>query len=453
MASKLSSPPAPSVSTGVDPFGSPPIAMTYGPSGDVDSMEIDDGERPKSSDAYSDAEIIANGGYVEDDWRLPKHNPLGRLAFGPPPGHQLEVLPFLQAVALRYKSDLKRLFRAYTHINGHKTRHVSKLTFDDEQRETDRLSLDGLFNMLKDFDLISKQNSRTMEFYTPTALRWIRLGCLPALCKHGTLPVSKEEVNVVVRRWQRRKERNGLREDQLRLEDMDMEGFVRCFARICILGFRRLEATPSNMERNSWSTDAIEAFREASAPPPNKRKGRSWDENRDVGFRTIVGTQASIWLRTLAARRRRRPIDNVPLLRTDRRYVVTAKILEAYNAPSHLDYLTMEAAMSTNTYRDTNHLVRDLTQRDDEIHRLFDELDTGKSGSVHKKDLLKAIQSDGVAKRMIETSPALAPLLHPQTYKDAFDDIDTKRVTPLRFRNSIGTFNRSSKKMPRTCWT
>jgi Ca2+-binding EF-hand superfamily protein len=307
------------------------------------------------------------------------------------------------------------------------------LTFDDEQRETDRLSLDGLFNMLKDFDLISKQNSRTMEFYTPTALRWIRLGCLPALCKHGTLPVSKEEVNVVVRRWQRRKERNGLREDQLRLEDMDMEGFVRCFARICILGFRRLEATPSNMERNSWSTDAIEAFREASAPPPNKRKGRSWDENRDVGFRTIVGTQASIWLRTLAARRRRRPIDNVPLLRTDRRYVVTAKILEAYNAPSHLDYLTMEAAMSTNTYRDTNHLVRDLTQRDDEIHRLFDELDTGKSGSVHKKDLLKAIQSDGVAKRMIETSPALAPLLHPQTYKDAFDDIDTKRVDAFTF--------------------
>ena len=89
-------------------------------------------ERPTSSEDYGDAEIIAAGGIVEDDWRLPKYNPLGRLAFGPPPKHRLEVLPFLQSVALRYKKDLKRLFKSYTNIYG-QTRSTRKKAFDDEK--------------------------------------------------------------------------------------------------------------------------------------------------------------------------------------------------------------------------------------------------------------------------------------------------------------------------------
>ena len=93
-------------------------------------------ERPTSSEDYGDAEIIAAGGIVEDDWRLPKYNPLGRLAFGPPPKHRLEVLPFLQSVALRYKKDLKRLFKSYTNIYGHRKKHLTggKPTFDDKKK-------------------------------------------------------------------------------------------------------------------------------------------------------------------------------------------------------------------------------------------------------------------------------------------------------------------------------
>jgi Ca2+-binding EF-hand superfamily protein len=445
-----SSPPAPGAAAGLlGPGAQPNVAgaPTLFPGQAADPQQgkfveanttsyDEEGERPNSSDACGDAEIIASGGYVEDDWRLPKHNPLGRLAFGPPPNHQLEVLPFLQSVALRYKTDMRRLFKAYTHIHGHKTKHITKLTFDDEKRETDRMSLDGLLNLLKDFDLIAKQNSRTMEFYSPTALRWIRLGCLPAFCKHGNLPVSTEEVKIIVRRWQRKKERNGLREDQLRLEDMDVEGFVRCFARICILGFRRLEVTPSNLERNLWSTDAMEAFKEASVAPANRRKGRPWDEQRDVGFRSIVDTQANIWTSALEMRKRRQRSQGGTqehLFRTTRHHLITAKIMHNYTCPVGAESLALNVAMSPDSYRDTNKLVQTLQKRDEEIHALFDELDTKRTGKVEKKMLLKAIQNDGVAQKLIHASAALAPLLHPQTYEDAFESIETQNEKYFTF--------------------
>ena len=119
-----SSPPAPGAAAGLlGPGAQPNVAgaPTLFPGQAADPQQgkfveanttsyDEEGERPNSSDACGDAEIIASGGYVEDDWRLPKHNPLGRLAFGPPPNHQLEVLPFLQSVALRYKTDMRRLF-------------------------------------------------------------------------------------------------------------------------------------------------------------------------------------------------------------------------------------------------------------------------------------------------------------------------------------------------------
>ena len=109
-------------------------------------------ERPTSSEDYGDAEIIAAGGIVEDDWRLPKYNPLGRLAFGPPPRHRLEVLPFLQSVALRYKKDLKRLFKSYTNIYGHRKKHLTgSKPLLTTKKGADTMPIEGLMNLLKDF--------------------------------------------------------------------------------------------------------------------------------------------------------------------------------------------------------------------------------------------------------------------------------------------------------------
>eukprot|EP00946_MAST-07B_sp_MAST-7B-sp1_P005097 g5097.t1 len=170
---------------------------------------------------------------VRDHWDMLRHNPLGRADFAPPIGHdKIQQETCIRDVVSLYGADLKRLFKAYTSIEGHKSHsRVSSGTFDDMRKNTTRLDIAGLVKLLRDFSLVAKQNKDRTRFVHTADIAWVKRGLLPCLSQNGHMPVNIDEVKRIVQKWRRRPVRNGLKEVQYILEDIDMGGFIQILSR------------------------------------------------------------------------------------------------------------------------------------------------------------------------------------------------------------------------------
>ena len=227
---------------------------------------------------------------VRDHWDMLRHNPLGRSDFAPPRGHdKIDAESCMRDVVSLYGADIKRLFKSYTNIEGHKSHsRVSKGTFDDLQKNNRRLDTAAIIKMLRDFRLIAKQSHDRTKFLHTADIAWIKRGLVPCVGSFGHLPVSVDEVKRIIQKWRRRPMRNGLKEVQYILEDIDMGGFIQVLSRVVLLGFRRLIPLQCNLDREAWSSAARRAFRRC-VPPPNLRNANQ------VGIRAVPDQDTMFW--------------------------------------------------------------------------------------------------------------------------------------------------------------
>ena len=64
------------------------------------------------------------------------------------------------------------------------------------------------------------------------------------------------------------------------------------------------------------------------------------------------------------------------------------------------------------------------------LRNFFDTIDTDKSGTITKKELLKSLRGSSV---LAEKYPALRPLLHVKKFSGIFEEIDVDESGDLTF--------------------
>ena len=384
---------------------------------------------------------------IKDHWDSYKYNPHGRRDFAPPPGFdKISPESKLASVVSLYGSDLKRLFKGYTQIEGHKTNaRASGGTFDDRLKAQNRLEVPALITLLRDFNLIAKQNQSRTQFLHLTDVSWVKRSFIPCISKIGHLPVSVDEVKRIVQKWRRRSVHNGMKEKMYFLEDIDMAGFIQILARVSLLGFRRLQAIQCNYDREAWSSAARRAFRLKNPPkiPKSSITNKTGNNTERFfwglgsvsakGFK-ILNPASRLW-KTTQQKRRGEDVSGSPTnVAASSSDVIVCKVSDLYAPESESELMIETVATSINPYRDSDSMSRVMDDRRLQYRTLFELVDTDQSGLVERKELLDAVHLDEeIGDTLVDISPALAPLLQPEMFNAAFDAIDTDRDGNLSF--------------------
>ena len=388
---------------------------------------------------------------VCDHWDSIKYNPLGRRDFAPPEGHEkITIEKNLASVVSLYGADLKRLFKGYTNVEGHKSHaRFTSGTFDDRRKSQNRIEIPALISLLRDFRLIAKQNQARTKFLHKTDIQWIKRGLLPCITPMGNFPISIEEVKRIVQKWRRRPLRNGEKEVQYVLEDIDIGGFVQILSRVSLLGFRRLQALQRNLDREAWSSAARRSFRLLVPPPLRRNRGKKFGEDRIMwslgsassrSFRRLDPLSRT-WQSTQQRRQASRSESESEMkggTHTAQSHdLIVCKVARAYTPREEYELLIDTVATSIDPYRDTDAMSRVSADRRAQYRVLFDMVDTDQSGTIERKELLYAIHRENVSASLVETSPALAPLLDVDRFNEAYDEIDTDHDGALTFSEFV----------------
>lgn len=367
--------------------------------------------------------------YVRDHWELLLHNPHGRQDFFPPTNHKkLEVEVSMQVLARLYQSDLKRLFTAYTSLEGHNVHaRVNKGSFDDQLKAKSRIEVPALLRLLRDFGLVSKQNMSKTKFVHVADIRWVKAGLVPCLSRHGFLPVSVEEVKKLALKWRRRRLPNGVKGSQFVLEDIDMGGFLQLLSQVSLLGFRRLHALQRNYDREAWSTVARRAFRRV-LPYPKQDKLQRHRSRAHRGF-SHLPPDSYIWQHTMRRRKRIRKENDQPdsITVATAHDLLIAKVSEPWKPAPELDRAVLEAATAPDPYRDADAMMVVIEDRHTLYRLLFETIDTDRSGVIERKELMETLQDEQIVADVLDASDALRALCDVQTFNACFDEIDTDR--------------------------
>ena len=90
-------------------------------------------------------------------------------------------------------------------------------------------------------------------------------------------------------------------------------------------------------------------------------------------------------------------------------------------------------------------IIANKKYAEEELRNFFDTIDTDKSGTITKKELLKSLRGSSVLSQLAEKYPALRPLLHVKKFSGIFEEIDVDESGDLTF-DELLTFIRSKSK-------
>ena len=346
------------------------------------------------------------------------------------------------------------MFKGYVSVEGHNHSSVRKSTFDSLKKNQNRIEVPALIKLLRDFRLIAKQNQARTKFLHTTDIQWIKRDLIPSITSMGYMPISVEEVKRIVQKWRRRPMRNGKKEVQYVLEDIDIGGFIQILSRVSLLGFRRLSALQCNLDREAWSSSARRAFRLEIPPPLPTSNGLKFGlrENkvvwslgsvsscsfRSLGKYTCIGgvvfyfcslsfffflvltcynsffffffflfctdPMSRTWQSTQVRRHRKIAAGDgdgdgyndddeaTSGTHTARAHdLIVCKVAQMYIPKNEKELLIDTISTSIDPYRDTDAISRITDNKQEQYQQLFNSIDVDQSGLIERKELLMAV--------------------------------------------------------------